>query len=75
MSISFTGIALKPRRVCDERNADGNTGRKQARGGHPQSNARGVATTTLLGENLVEQVATLNRESHLFLNKPSDSAV
>ena len=42
---------------------------KTARGGHPQSNARGVATSTLLGvqlaacKNLVEQVATVNRES------------
>ena len=36
---------------------------EKARGGHPQSNARGVATSTLLGESLVEQVATVNRES------------
>jgi putative transposase len=31
---------------------------KQARGGHPQSNATGVETSTLLGESLVEQVLT-----------------
>ncbi|KST63662.1 RNA-guided endonuclease InsQ/TnpB family protein [Mastigocoleus testarum] len=36
---------------------------KTATGGQPESNARGVATSTLLGESLVEQVATLNRES------------
>ena len=35
----------------------------KATGGHPESNAWGVATSTLLGENLVEQVATVNRES------------
>ena len=35
----------------------------KARGGHPQSNARGVETSTLLGASLVEQVATVNRES------------
>ena len=35
----------------------------KATGGQPESNARGVATSTLLGESLVEQVATLNRES------------
>ncbi len=33
---------------------------ERARGGHPQSNAQGVATSTLLGETLVEQVATMN---------------
>lgn len=32
-------------------------------GGHPGTNARGVATSTLLGASLVEQVATVNRES------------
>ena len=47
----------------------------KARGGHPQSNARGVATSTLLGASLVEQVATVNRESHGLLDKPSASAV
>ena len=31
--------------------------------------ARGVATSTLLGENLVEQVATRNRESPDLLDK------
>jgi putative transposase len=33
------------------------------RGGHPQINATGVETTTLLGVNLVEQVLTVNVES------------
>jgi putative transposase len=33
------------------------------RGGHPRSNASGVATSTLLGESLVEQVATMSEES------------
>ena len=33
---------------------------ERARGGHPQSNAQGIATSTLLGETLVEQVATMN---------------
>ncbi len=32
-------------------------------GGHPGTNARGVATPTILGPSLVEQVATVNRES------------
>ncbi len=32
----------------------------RARGGHPQSNAQGVATSTLLGASLVEQVTTMN---------------
>ena len=36
---------------------------KTATGGQPGSNARGVATSTLLGESLIEQVATGNRES------------
>ncbi len=35
----------------------------KARGGHPRSNATGVATSTLLGASLVEQVATMNVES------------
>lgn len=35
----------------------------KSRGGHPQSNAGGVATSTLLGATLVEQVATVNLES------------
>jgi putative transposase len=35
----------------------------KSRGGHPRSNATGVGTATLLGENLVEQVLTLNVES------------
>lgn len=35
----------------------------KSRGGHPQSNASGVGTATLLGETLVEQVLTLNEES------------
>jgi putative transposase len=35
-------------------------------GGHPGSNAWGVATSTLLGETLVEQVATLSQESPGF---------
>ncbi|MEM9925912.1 MAG: transposase [Cyanobacteria bacterium P01_D01_bin.50] len=33
---------------------------ERARGGHPQSNAQGVVTSTLLGESLVEQVTTMN---------------
>jgi putative transposase len=36
---------------------------KQARGGHPQSNANGLETSTLLGETLVEQVSRLKLES------------
>ncbi len=32
----------------------------RARGGHPRSNAQGVAVTTLLGATLVEQIATVN---------------
>jgi putative transposase len=35
----------------------------KSRGGHPQSNATGVGTSTLLGETLVEQVLTMNVES------------
>ncbi len=35
----------------------------RATGGHPESNARGVAASTLLGASLVEQVATMSRES------------
>ncbi|NET61790.1 MAG: transposase [Symploca sp. SIO2E6] len=35
----------------------------KSRGGHPRSNAKGVATSTLLGVTLVEQVATVNLES------------
>lgn len=35
----------------------------KSRGGHPRSNAKGVGTYTLLGENLVAQVLTLNLES------------
>ena len=31
---------------------------KQARGGHPQSNATGVGISTLVGENLLEQILT-----------------
>jgi putative transposase len=33
-------------------------------GGHPGSNATGVETSTLLGASLVEQVLTMNVESH-----------
>lgn len=33
---------------------------EKATGGHPESNAQGVATSTLLGASLVEQVATMN---------------
>jgi putative transposase len=36
----------------------------KSRGGHPQSNAKGVGATTLLGASLVEQVLTLSLESH-----------
>ncbi|NEP09004.1 MAG: transposase [Symploca sp. SIO2C1] len=35
----------------------------RSRGGHPRSNAKGVATSTLVGGNLLEQVATKNLES------------
>jgi putative transposase len=35
----------------------------KSRGGHPRSNAKGVGTSTLLGETLVEQVLTLSLES------------
>lgn len=35
----------------------------KSRGGHPQSNATEVGTSTLLGANLVEQVLTMNVES------------
>ncbi|NES00304.1 MAG: transposase [Symploca sp. SIO1B1] len=35
----------------------------KSRGGHLRSNAKGVATSTLLGVTLVEQVATVNLES------------
>jgi putative transposase len=36
---------------------------KQTTGGHPESNATGLATSTLLGETLVEQVTRMNVES------------
>ncbi|MCC5664521.1 transposase [Nostoc sp. CHAB 5784] len=36
---------------------------KQATGGHPESNATGLATSTLFGETLIEQVARMNVES------------
>jgi putative transposase len=36
---------------------------KQTTGGHPGSNATGLATSTLLGETLVEQVTRMNVES------------
>ncbi len=36
---------------------------KQARTGHVQSNARGLVTSTLLGENLVKQVTRMSLES------------
>ncbi|MEA5562787.1 zinc ribbon domain-containing protein [Planktothrix agardhii] len=36
---------------------------KQARGGHPQSNANGLETSTPLNESLVEQVSRLKLES------------
>lgn len=44
------------------RHVDAPCGRlcEKTRGGHPQSNAQGVATSTLLGGTLVEQVATMN---------------
>ncbi len=35
----------------------------KSRGGHPRSNAKGVAASTLFGVTLVEQVATVNLES------------
>jgi putative transposase len=38
----------------------------KSRGGHPQSNAKGVGTSTLLGASLVEQVLTMNLESQGF---------
>ncbi|NER97837.1 MAG: transposase [Symploca sp. SIO1B1] len=37
--------------------------RAKSRGGHPRSNAKGVATSTLVGATLLEQVATTNLES------------
>ena len=36
---------------------------KQARGGHPQSNATGVGASTLVGASLLEQALTMNVES------------
>jgi len=36
---------------------------KQARGGQPQSNATGLATSTLVGESLLEQVTRMSVES------------
>ncbi len=47
-----SGAAKPPRRV--------GIPSKTATGGHPESNAQGVATSTLLGANLAEQVATVN---------------
>ncbi len=41
----------------------------KARDGQSRSNATGVATSTLLGANLVEQVATVNVESPGFKSK------
>ncbi|NER94499.1 MAG: transposase [Symploca sp. SIO1B1] len=38
----------------------------KSRGGHPRSNAKGVATSTLVGATLLTQVATVNLESSLF---------
>jgi len=38
----------------------------KSRGGHPQSNATGVGTSTLVGASLLEQVLTLSVESHGF---------
>ena len=38
----------------------------KSRGGHPQSNATGVGTSTLVGASLLEQVLTLSVESHAF---------
>ncbi len=38
----------------------------KTRGGHPRSNAKGVATSTLVGASLLEQVATANLESPLL---------
>jgi putative transposase len=35
----------------------------KSRGGHPQSNASGVGTSTLVGASLLEQVLTLSEES------------
>ncbi len=35
----------------------------KARGGHPQSNANGLVTSTLLDESLVEQVTRMKLES------------
>ncbi|MEQ9671785.1 RNA-guided endonuclease InsQ/TnpB family protein, partial [Coleofasciculus sp. G2-EDA-02] len=43
----------------------------KSRGGHPQSNAVGVGTSTLLGASLVEQVLTLNTESHALYRRGS----
>nr|MDJ0774332.1 zinc ribbon domain-containing protein [Mastigocoleus sp. MO_167.B18] len=58
-AINILVKALRPR---DDASRKGMLS-KTATGGQPESNARGVATSTLLGESLVEQVATLNRES------------
>ncbi|MFN7853137.1 MAG: zinc ribbon domain-containing protein, partial [Dolichospermum sp.] len=35
----------------------------ETRGGHPQSNATGVGISTPVGENLLEQIVTMNVES------------
>lgn len=44
-------------------NAAINILRKATTGGHPGSNAWGVETSTLVGENLLGQVSTMNQES------------
>ena len=41
----------------------------KAREGHSQSNATGLVTSTLVGENLLEQVTRKNVESPGFPNK------
>ncbi|MFP5274007.1 RNA-guided endonuclease InsQ/TnpB family protein [Coleofasciculus sp.] len=43
----------------------------KSRGGHPQSKAVGVGASTLLGASLVEQVLTLNTESHALYRRGS----
>ena len=61
-AINILNKALGPRddatgRDCVERKGMPS---KTATGGQSESNAQGVATSTLLGESLVEQVATKN---------------
>ena len=65
-------IKHSQRRIYKKRK--GSSGRKKARklyakkhlkgrGGHPRINATGVEISTLVGENLLEQILTMNVES------------